>query len=93
MITITPYVLTPEQREELIALCNKTFPELTFSFWFDRDANDNHGIDDDYPISDYLGFGDLRIHWFEFVVRMILDLEDDPGSTFEQFFDKVRACE
>lgn len=82
-IVLKPYVLTNEQKEKLIALCRKTFPEYGFTFSFGELEH----------LQIKIGTQLILINWFEFVVRMIIDLEDDPNSPFEQFFDKVRSCE
>ncbi|MFA5934949.1 MAG: hypothetical protein WC827_03640 [Candidatus Paceibacterota bacterium] len=89
---IKPIELTPEQKEELIELCNKTWPIFPWKFRVDRDVNDNFGKDSDYPDSDYLGYSTftnwdcycpfLDIHWFEFVVRMAVDGERDEFMNF-----------
>lgn len=86
IVICEPILLTAEQKKELIDICNKIWPELDFHFWLNDDGDDE----------EYFGFsttvvGDhtydyLYIHWFEFVVKMILSNDLDE---LEAFYNKL----
>lgn len=69
---IKPIKLTHEQKRNLIDLCSKTWPELTFLFW--RDVFLFAKINETEETEE--------IHWFEFVVRMAIDEERDEFMNF-----------
>lgn len=86
---IKPIILTPDERMELISICNSTWPKLLFVFWGDYECEE----------SDYLGYNyeeiktdktfetkSLSIHWFEFLVQAVCELEIE---ALEHFYYKI----
>jgi hypothetical protein len=67
-INIKPIKLTPKQSIELMLLCEKTW--LATEFWWVGSSICFH---EDTTI---------KIHWFEFVVRMAIDEELDEFMNF-----------
>lgn len=85
---IKPLELTPEQKEELIELCNKTWSDLSWHFWeTDDEILDTLGHNNSSILGSGKYYPALEIHWFEFVVRMAIDEE---LQEFEDFYNKVR---
>lgn len=69
---LRPINLTTEQKEELIDLCEKTWTE--YEFWWYAGTHNIGYTNGDGPTN--------TIYWFEFVVRMAIDENNDDFLNF-----------
>lgn len=94
MYIVKPTELTQDLRDELICLCNKTWPPLSFHFWVQSFVNDEENGEEE---SDDIGYNNthcegifypaLLMHWFEFLVKVI---EENNLPEFEEFYLKLK---